>query len=95
MDLLNREPRRTYWNLKKVNWAIFKNLTNEVLTDSLVMPNFEYSSRLFTLAVLKCASLCVPRGQQNKFTPFWNENLRKREIRQESSLATLGLVKTA
>ncbi|GFR11688.1 hypothetical protein TNCT_547411 [Trichonephila clavata] len=41
------------------------------------MPNFEYSSRLFTLAVLKCASLCVPRGQQKKYTPFWNENLQK------------------
>ncbi|GFQ67416.1 hypothetical protein TNCT_659791 [Trichonephila clavata] len=41
------------------------------------MPNFEYSSRLFSLAVLKCASLCVQRGQQKKYTPFWNENLQK------------------
>ncbi|GFR12480.1 hypothetical protein TNCT_374031 [Trichonephila clavata] len=41
------------------------------------MPNFEYSSRIFTLAVLKCASLCVPGGQQKKYTPFWNENLQK------------------
>ncbi|GFQ96443.1 uncharacterized protein TNCT_89181, partial [Trichonephila clavata] len=72
-----REPRRIYWNLKKANWAKFKNLTNEVLTDSLVIPNFEYSSILFTLSVLKCASLCVPRGQQKKYTPFWNENLQK------------------
>ncbi|GFR26036.1 hypothetical protein TNCT_189281 [Trichonephila clavata] len=41
------------------------------------MPNSEYTSRLFTLDVLKCASLCVPRGQQKKYTPFWNENLQK------------------
>ncbi|GFR14350.1 hypothetical protein TNCT_355711 [Trichonephila clavata] len=66
-----REPRRTYWNLKKANWTIFKNLTNEVLTDYLIMPNFEYTSRFFTLAVLKCASICVPRGQQKKYTPVW------------------------
>ncbi|GFR02279.1 hypothetical protein TNCT_407501 [Trichonephila clavata] len=23
-----REPRRTYWNLKKANWTKFRNLTN-------------------------------------------------------------------
>ncbi|GFR22855.1 hypothetical protein TNCT_386081, partial [Trichonephila clavata] len=80
------EPRQTYWNLKKANWAKFKILTNEVLTDSLVMPNFEFSSRPFTLVVLKCASFCVPRGQQKKYTPFWNENLQKlKKDRDEAS----------
>ncbi|GFQ97791.1 hypothetical protein TNCT_347801 [Trichonephila clavata] len=72
-----REPKRTYWNLKSANWAKFKNLTNEVLTDSLIMPNFEYSSRLFTLSALKCASFCIPREQQKKYNPFWDENLQK------------------
>ncbi|GFY37208.1 hypothetical protein TNIN_271051 [Trichonephila inaurata madagascariensis] len=40
-------------------------------------------ANLFTLPVKKCASLCIPRGQQKKYTPFWNENIRK-ENRDEA-----------
>ncbi|GFT57544.1 hypothetical protein NPIL_294081, partial [Nephila pilipes] len=35
------------------------------------------------------ASPCVPRGQQKKYIPFWNENLRKlKEIREEAGQKT-------
>ncbi|GFQ77481.1 hypothetical protein TNCT_399291 [Trichonephila clavata] len=65
--LLYREPRRTYWNLKKANWSKFKIISNEVLTDYLVMPNFEYS--FYTCCSKMYLSLC-PKRTAKEVYPF-------------------------
>ena len=68
--------QRTQWNFKKAPWELYKATSDKLLNDiDLSSGNVETISKNINSAILKAASLTIPRGCRKKYSPFWNDNL--------------------
>lgn len=72
-QMQNRAPR---WNFKKARWTHYQQSTDEALT-GLHLTDPEAFAAAITEAILKCAKVCIPRGQTKGYKPFWNPTLER------------------
>ena len=68
--------QRTRWNFKKAHWNLYKETSDKLLTE-IDMDNNDIDkiNKDITTAILKAASLSIPKGYRKKYKPFWTESL--------------------
>ena len=82
-----REPCQIYWNLKRANWIYYK-----ILTDEFMTPIFFSKSEMYLKTYYPFYTVCIPRGQQKKHTPFWDDYLQElKEDKTYEKVHNIGL----
>ena len=68
--------RRPLWNFRKANWKAFADETDSQLGNLDVSDGTEDAvCNKITTAILDAAKKHIPRGNRNKYTPYWNKDL--------------------
>uniref|UniRef100_A0A0B7BHQ4 Reverse transcriptase domain-containing protein n=1 Tax=Arion vulgaris TaxID=1028688 RepID=A0A0B7BHQ4_9EUPU len=69
--------QRARWNFKKANWTKYQETTDKLLGEIKCNTTIEHHCAVITEALLKAASICIPRGCRKNYKPFWNETIAK------------------
>ena len=67
---------KTRWNFKRASWDIYKESSNKLLGEiDMTSEDTEKTYDAITSAILKAASLSIPKGCRQKYKPFWSDEL--------------------
>ena len=68
--------QKTRWNFKKAPWELYKATSDKLLKDiDITSQDVDSICKEVNSAIIKAASLTIPKGCRKKYSPFWNDNL--------------------
>ena len=65
----------TSWNYRKANWNLFRQKTDELLTQTPEPDSLDKNYKQLISSILKAAKRCIPMGKRKKFKPHWSPEL--------------------
>ena len=82
--------RKTKWNFKKVNWELYRKITDQLISELGNFTTADNLCELITSSIKNAAEKSIPQGCRKVYKPFWNKYIENAVRGRETARTTLG-----